>query len=315
MPSGPRTGWRDCNTVHRVERRMAGRARQGRVRRALIVAELPSPIGATLAPDTCARAVQRFVFVWLRDDLFVWSPCDVHPDTGPALMPGMVSLVLLVVIAFAAGAGLVLIQTQSQGRQREAFQALAAQRGWSFNVSEQKLGRPALLRLTSRSGHGWTVVTRHVTSGLPGSTQHLASEYESDEPHWSEGHLVISPPLPPEAQAMLAEALNSPDSAESQKVVGRLLGEDIARYTAVLRFVPNVANLTLLATHDPPQRPDFGDIAKLMDMWKQQAPGEKGRLVLILGPEGMRLRLRHGIKRADQMERFIDLALDLGRML
>ena len=45
------------------------------------------------------------------------------------------------------------------------------------------------------------------------------------------------------------------------------------------------------------------------------ASGPKGRPVLILAPEGMRLRLRHTIKRPDQMERFLDLAFELSRLI
>ena len=230
-------------------------------------------------------------------------------------MPDFLVLVLLIGLAVAAGVVIFLVQTQAQSTQREAFQALAARRGWSLNISEQKLGRPAVLRLTSRSGHGWTAQARRLSGDAARPAQQLTTEYEADEPSWTEGLLVIGPPLPEDQAAVLSQAQGALDSPEGQKLLSGFLGDDVAKYGAVLRQYPTKANITVLATADPRHRVDFGDIGKLIDTWKPQVSGEKGRPILILGPDGMRLRLRHGTRRADQMESFIDLALDIGRVL
>jgi hypothetical protein len=113
-----------------------------------------------------------------------------------------------------------------------------------------------------------------------------------------------------------APALRQPlDTPEGRRLLTRLTGEDVAKFAAVLHPYPAKANLTVLATADPGYRVDFGDVAKLIDAWPPQIDNEKGQPILILGPDGMRLRLRHGTSRADRMEAFIDLALDLGRIL
>lgn len=227
-------------------------------------------------------------------------------------MPDLLTLVLLTGLAIAVGVGVVVVQTHLQSTQREAFQALAARRGWSLNISEQKLGRPAVLRLTSRSGNGWTAQARRQSGGAPGQAQHLTTEFEAEEPRWPDGLLVIGPALPDDRAQMLDHPL---DSAEGRRLLTRLMGEDVAKFGAVLHPYPTKTQLTVLATADPGYRVDFGDVAKSIDAWQPQVGGEKGQPILILGPDGMRLRLRHGTARADKMEAFIDLALDLGRIL
>ncbi len=60
-------------------------------------------------------------------------------------------------------------------------------------------------------------------------------------------------------------------------------------------------------------RADLPEVAKLYAGWRNA--GYLERPILSLGPGGLRLRLQKDIQRADEMEVFIDLALDLGRVL
>ncbi len=111
------------------------------------------------------------------------------------------------------------------------------------------------------------------------------------------------------------DAAATADTAEGQRFLARFLGDDVAKYSAVLVHYPTEAGVTVFASADPTHHFDFGDIAKVILPWDGHISGDKGRPILTVGPEGMRLRLRHGTRRADPMERFIDLALDLGRVL
>jgi hypothetical protein len=227
-------------------------------------------------------------------------------------VPDLLNITVVIGLIVVAGAGLALIQKQRLTNQREAFQALAARRGWSLTVSDQKLGRPSVLRLTSRSGHGWTAQTRRQAPGPQGSPAQQTTEFDADEPHWSDGLIIVGPEVPLAADG--TNPLSALESPEGQRWLARFMGQDVAKYGTVLKAYEVNPAITVLATADPVHRIDFGDLAKLFAVWEQPVWGDRGHPILILGPEGMRLRLRHGTTRADHMERFIDLALDIGRM-
>jgi hypothetical protein len=216
-------------------------------------------------------------------------------------------LTILLLVPLAAGtaaAAWAVLQRRRIARD-EAFQALAARRGWSLTISDQKLGRPPSLRLAARSGPGWIARATRAGHGDSHSVQ-AGTEFEIDEPRWPDGLFVIGPaPVP----APDAAALQTP---EGQRALARTLGDDVAKYAAVLRHAPLDGGLALYATADLPPRFDIPAIGRRMSEWKGTG---SSRPILILGPEGMRLRLRHDTTRADRMEGFIDLALDLARTI
>lgn len=202
-------------------------------------------------------------------------------------------LVLLNVLlggAFAAAAaGAVHLWRGHMATARlDDLQALAARRGWSLSVPEERLGRTGALRLAPRGGLPWTAR----------SQAGAGTEFEAPAPRWAEGTLVALP----------ADGVAAPDLA-------RLLGPDGARLAAQLAPVPAPPGLLVLADHDPRLRLALDDLARLLHQWPRPATGVRGLPVLSLSPEGLRLRLRHGIARADHMERFIDLAQDASRLI
>jgi hypothetical protein len=213
-------------------------------------------------------------------------------------------LLLVPLAAGAAAAAWFLLQRRRIARD-EAFQALAARRGWSLTISDQTLGRPPSLRLAARSGPGWTA--RATRAGHGGARPIQAgTEFEADEPRWADGLLVIGP-APDKGPD-----LPSPASPEGQRALARTLGDDVAKYAAVLRPAPLDHGLALYATADLPPRFDIPAIGRRLAAWEGHPTASP---ILILGPDGLRLRLRHDTVRADRMERFIDLALDLSRTL
>jgi len=228
-------------------------------------------------------------------------------------MSSGLTTILLLVLAAGAGAGLVLWLHHRTTAEREAFQALAARRGWSLTISEQKLGRPASLRLTARSGSGWQAEARRLTHDVSGAPITLTTEFTADEPHWSDGMLLIGPPVPAETMALLREVLDTPASTAALKLLTQLFGEDPTIDMSTLRLYPGPAEVTVLATADPAHRIDLPDLAQAITDWTPHLPGDKGLPIVILGPDGLRVRLRHGTRRADQMESFIDFSLDIAR--
>jgi hypothetical protein len=94
-----------------------------------------------------------------------------------------------------------------------------------------------------------------------------------------------------------------------------LLGEEGARLAGPLRAVPGPEGVTTLADADPSLRADPGVLGQALQAWAPIAEGPRGRPVLVLGPDGLRLRLRHQVRRPEQMERFLDLSLELTRLI
>jgi len=220
---------------------------------------------------------------------------------------------LLVLIALGLAVAVVALWLRlRQSTQREALQALVARRGWGLSLTGLRLGRPALLRIAPRAGHNWQVTVRgESVEGLRLKTPPQSTEFTAEEPQWADGLLVITPILPEADAAALAHL----DSPEGQALLARMLGEDMSGYAAVLRHFPGPEPLTILASADPAHRVDRGDLSKVVAAWAAQAPQAEAMAIMILSRDGFRLRLRHGIARADRMEAYIDLALDLIRIL
>jgi hypothetical protein len=221
--------------------------------------------------------------------------------------------VLLIVLALALAVAVVALWLRlREATRREALQALAARRGWGLTIAEGKLGRPAVLRLQPRGGSGWQLTARRGAGAGEGSAfrdQGGTTEYHSEEPDWPDGLLILGPPLPPDAGS--PPALDSP---EGRPLLARLVGADLAAHAPALRLWPGPAAFAVIATADPAHRADLGDLAKI---YAALPPMTDPALfpVLVLGADGLRLRLRRDIRRADRMEGFIDLAQDLGRLL
>src|SRR5690606_18290039 len=106
------------------------------------------------------------------------------------MSPGLTTILLLM-LAAGAGTGFVFWLHHRTTGEREAFQALAARRGWSLTITEQKLGRPSSLRLISRSGSGWQAEARRLTSDTNGAPITLTTEFTAEEPHWPDGIVLI----------------------------------------------------------------------------------------------------------------------------
>lgn len=228
-------------------------------------------------------------------------------------MIGVVTAFLILIALGLAVAVLALWLRLRQATQREALQALAARRGWGLSITGQRLGRPSFLRISPRAGHTWQVSVRgEAGEGLRLKNPPQSTEFAAVEPQWADGLLVIAPLLPEPGDAAALAEIGTPDG---QALLARLMGEDMAGHAAVLRHYPSAEALTVLASADPAHRIDRSDLAKLFSAWQGSAKGAEAFPIMILSNDGFRLRLRLGIVRADRMESFIDLALDLIRIL
>jgi hypothetical protein len=231
-------------------------------------------------------------------------------------MAFLLNLLFSLAFAGAMGGAVHLWRVHLDAARRDGMQALAARRGWALTVTGERLGRAGTLRLVPRGGLPWVAEARP-QDGRPGGP---ATEYEAEEPAWADGTLVLVAARP---EGPLGGGSDAPADFSSgplpdrrrERALRDVLGEDVARLAAQLVPVPAPEGMTALALGDPSLRVDLNDLAQAMARFVPPSSGPGGQPVLILSPEGMRLRLRQAIKRPDQMERFLDLALELSRLI
>lgn len=227
------------------------------------------------------------------------------------LTAALVTAFLLAVAAF----GLSWLR-QRETAKREAFQELAARRGWSLTITKQTLGRPAILRMTARSGTHWQAEARRLaTAGTATSTVIQTTEFRTDDPKWSDGLLLVGPALPAGTDEMALQMLDALDGEHSRTILSRIIGSDLSKDLSGLKSLPNDAGLTVLASGDPSKRLDLAELTQLMSNWTPVISGEKGCPIVIFGEDGLRVRLRHGTSTADRMERFIDFSQSVAKLV
>jgi hypothetical protein len=215
----------------------------------------------------------------------------------------LIILLILAVVALAAVVALLSLRLRSVTR-REGMQALAARRGWALTLVDGKLGRPSLARIAPRGGAGWQVTARYEAATTPPwSTLSESTTFATEEPVWPDGLILIAP-MPADASAP-----QLPHLAELGLTAGT---------TALARMLapwPGPPGLALWATADPARRADWSDIAKILVAAGPTVTGQATFPLVMLGPDGLTLHHGRDIKRADRMEAFIDLGLDLARVL
>lgn len=216
----------------------------------------------------------------------------VERAAGRLIVPLALSFLLALAFVAAAGGAIHLWSRNFQAGRQEDLRALAARRGWSLVVTGGKLGRAGTLRISSRGGHPWTTESRPAQGTVPQSTT-----YDAQEPRWTEGTLIVLAPPP-----------------DQQGVIG-LVGDELSPLVAALDRFESPDGLVVLGDADPTRRVVLADIGRVLAGWTPTAGGGRGTPILLLSPQGMRLRLGHPIRRADQLERFIDLAIDLTRII
>ena len=228
---------------------------------------------------------------------------------------GLTAALLLLAALGLAALGLSWLR-QRETAKREAFQELAARRGWSLTITKQTLGRPAILRMTTRSGTHWQAEARRLATAGTGSNSIIqTTEFRSEEPKWPDGLLLVGPALPAGTDEMALQMLDALDGDHGRTILSRVIGSDLSQDLGGLKRLQNDAGLTVLASGDPGQRVDLPELTRLLSNWTPVVAGEKGCPIVILGEDGLRVRLRHGTSTADRMERFIDFSHSIAKTI
>jgi hypothetical protein len=221
-------------------------------------------------------------------------------------MPLLLNILLVLAFAGAVGAAVHYWRVQLETARRDGMQALAARRGWALTLTGERLGRAGTLRLVPRGGLPWVAEARP----REGSGKGAVTEYEAEAPRWAEGTLIlVATPLPATADS----ATLSGEGRE--RALRDLLGEEVSRLARDLHAVPAAEGVTALSDGNPGLRVDLAALGQALRDWTPVASGPRGAAVMILSPDGLRLRLRTTLKRPEQMERFLDLALELSRLI
>ena len=214
---------------------------------------------------------------------------------------------LTVIAAFLVLAGAVAwwwLKLQDTNR-LEALQALAARRGWALTMNEAQLGRPGILRMMPRGGMAWVVETRR-TEATP---VQQSTEFLSEEPHFPQGTAIFGPALPADIDPATFGPL---DTAQGRALAQKLLGTSLAGHAKYLALWPAPEAISVWADSNPSPRLDLSDMAKLYAAYAQE---QRQQPVIVLTRDGMRLHLPTALHRADQIERFVDFALEAARIL
>ena len=168
-------------------------------------------------------------------------------------------------------------------------------------------GRPARVRLRAADG-AWQVEVVQPTSQSTGGNLRQVTEFIAARPTWPGGMVIVGPALPPETASFASMLLASLDNPLGRRLVAGLVGADLADLAVGLRPVGGAAGVTALASAELPATIDLDTIAASLRGWSQIRRGEEGFPILIVSPDGVRLRLRHAITDPDGFVSFIALA-------
>ncbi|NDV00479.1 hypothetical protein [Pseudoroseicyclus tamaricis] len=228
-------------------------------------------------------------------------------------MTTALTLVATLVILLAVGLAVVTGLKRVEARRREDFEEMAARRSWQLNITGEVLGRPAITRLQPRGGTKWVVESRR-RSGDDSVRDLQSTEFSARDPHWSEGTMVMAGPLSPDVAALTGLMQGQMDGEMGEKLLTRLIGPGAAGDAGALRLQDGPDGVTILASCALGHRFETQALARTLMSWEPLIRGERGHPVLIISRDGVRVRLRHAIARAPDMERFIDLSTELARL-
>lgn len=220
------------------------------------------------------------------------------------MMTVLWTLIVILLVVITAGVLIVYLRQRDQTR-REAIEALAARRGWSLMITRQSLGRPSIMRLSSRSGPVWQAEIKRFEADSGAKAQNI-TEYHSNATSWSDQLLIL-------CHASEEAPAPNPQATVDLDAIRGLVGQDIGDSIPPLYVWPSHDSIMVYASADPTLRTDLNDLAKVFLEWEPLKAGPRGQAVVLLGSTGLRVRLRHSVNGADGLERFVDYATGLYR--
>lgn len=224
---------------------------------------------------------------------------------------------ILAILAMALILGVfvavMVLSHRTEKRRQADYAALALRRGLRFEFRRAMGRSPAELRFATADGAG-LVVTRKRSrkSGSTTTSSGGHSQFHADDPRLPGGLAVYAPAMPAGVAAAAASVMGILDNALAKRVLGPLLGDEIAAHLGQLQEfpAPQGVALTILATHEPTAQFDAATIARAID----QAPrghGAEARTMVLLGENGLQLRIGWALNEVVDIEQLLDTGLAL----
>lgn len=141
-------------------------------------------------------------------------------------------------------------------------------------------------------------------------------EWRAPAPRWESGILVLGPRLPDNIRAQADAFLERLDHPLARTLLARLFGDALMGNLPDLRYMPAPDGMTppfsVFSTGNPGDRVRLGAVADILADTPSFGRDEMSdRPIIVLAPEGMRVRLNRSPGTPAEVERFIDLALRL----
>lgn len=194
-------------------------------------------------------------------------------------------------------------------REARALDALSRRRGWSVRRNFGSGGTGTRIHVAPVAGGDWQA---EVSRYQNGNVQIRVTEYRAAAPRLTQGVVVIGPGLDDGEAALAERLLGGMEGASGQALLRGLTDGRLAPYLAGLRRVPGVEvpRATVLGSglaEEPAEAARLASrFAPLLAAWQAATPGDEAFPILIVSPEGSRLRLRRDANAA-QLEALIDM--------
>ena len=209
--------------------------------------------------------------------------------------------------ALLLGFGLLFLITAILPTRREAraLDALSRRRGWSTRRDFGNGGNATRIQVVPTDGEDWQA---EVSRYQNGNVQIRTTEYRAGTPRLSQGAVVIGPRLGDGEAALAEQLLSSMEGAVGQALLQELTDAHLAPHLAGLRRVQGVElpHATVLTSGSAETAPLAARFAPLLAAWQSTTPWDEAIPILIVSPEGARLRMRRDANAA-QLETLIDM--------
>lgn len=213
--------------------------------------------------------------------------------------------------ALIAGFGLLFLYLVILPARREAaaLQALASRRGWIVRRDYGGGGKPTRISVTPGSSGSWQA---EIVRYQKGNAQAFSTEYRAPQPRTVAGAIVVGPGLPPAEAALAGQMLGMMQGRLEQLLLTALTDAALAPHLAGLAPAPGPglpgATVMVSGGADPAQV--LAGFAPHLAEWRGEEPAEEAFPILIVTPEGTRLRLRQDAGAAR-----LEALIDMGRAL
>ena len=216
----------------------------------------------------------------------------------------------VLILASLAGTGLIAYAIRHGQKRREALKALCAERGWSFDYQPQSGGRGSRTVISDPS-EGWELVLYYRSNSSTGGTTNHWTEFTQPRLALPDGMALLGPDIPEKTADMMLGKMGG--GSLGQMMLNKMTG-GLAAEAADLRSVPGDGSGTLFAT--PGRETALTAIREAPDLLEARSGrNEAQQPIVALSRHGMRLRLRHILRRPEEITDFVELGRALTRRL